>query len=329
MERRYLVATLALVATFAIFSREFRSGHLANLPCPRAALQAEIACAKHYLADQLVAKVRPFVDRGVPEEQQMVAELNLPVLAAANEKVAEMQAQVAQQTPRELRSSDARAGTGTARPGSGSSGPGEKPPCRRTRSGTGGGIERRARSGQEMNVRTALRAQEVSARAIERAQRAIERSRWKMHAVPIRAEPRRLLRMPIDFEFNFPSDFDQQVQAAVDSRLAVKCVRTKVAAQQFRTVMMQRANQNMRNNVDVVVSTQDVSGLSALTHSPASHTALHQIEHERSALSESRLAHHRQRIRHALAELRKNSLLSSFVSAHDFSRAAKSCLFFK
>src|SRR5271157_5736064 len=55
MERRYLVATLALVATFAIFSREFRSGHLANLPCSRADLMAELACAKRYMADQLVA----------------------------------------------------------------------------------------------------------------------------------------------------------------------------------------------------------------------------------------------------------------------------------
>ena len=32
MERRYLVATLALVATFAIFSREFRAEYLAKLP---------------------------------------------------------------------------------------------------------------------------------------------------------------------------------------------------------------------------------------------------------------------------------------------------------
>ena len=53
MERRYLVATLALVATFAIFSREFRTGHLANLPCSRAELRADLACAKHYVADQL------------------------------------------------------------------------------------------------------------------------------------------------------------------------------------------------------------------------------------------------------------------------------------
>src|ERR1035438_3378442 len=58
MERRYLVATLALVATFAIFSREFRSGHLANLPCSRAALRADLACAKQYVADQLEAKLR-------------------------------------------------------------------------------------------------------------------------------------------------------------------------------------------------------------------------------------------------------------------------------
>ena len=68
MERRYLVATLALVATFAFFSREFRSGHLANLPCPRAALKADLACARQYLADQLEAKLRPFVARGIADK---------------------------------------------------------------------------------------------------------------------------------------------------------------------------------------------------------------------------------------------------------------------
>ncbi len=276
MERRYLVATLALVATFAIFSREFRSGHLSNLPCPRTALQAEIACAKRYLADQLVAKVRPFIDRGVPEEQQMVAELNLPVLVAANEKAAEMQAQVAQHDAEQNCEETMRAQERTLRAQQAGFRAQERS-LRAAERAQQRAVELSVRA-QQMNVRMALRAQEVSARATERAQRAIERSRWKMMQPYAPAAP--VAPMPIDFEFNFPSDFNQQVQAAVDSRLAVKCVRTKVAAQHLRTVLVQRANQNIRDNVDVVISTQDVSGLSALTDSPSSHTALHQIEHE-------------------------------------------------
>src|SRR5450631_3464912 len=139
-----------------------------------------------------------------------------------------------------------------------------------------------------MNARTTMRAQEISARAMERAQRSLEKSRWKMDKFQFEMiQPNAPLApnapvapMPIDFEVNLPSDFSQQVQAAVEGRVAVKCVRTKVAAQQYQTVMIQRANQNMANNVHIVVSTQDVSGLAALTQSPKSQTALHRIEHD-------------------------------------------------
>src|SRR5271157_3533666 len=97
MERRYLVATLALAATFAIFSREFRSGHLANLHCSRAELQADLACAKHYVAEQLMAKLEPYVDRRAPEQAQIVAELNLPEVVRVEQKVADAQVQLARQ----------------------------------------------------------------------------------------------------------------------------------------------------------------------------------------------------------------------------------------
>ena len=280
MERRYLVATLALAATFAIFSREFRSGHLANLHCSRAELQADLACAKHYLADQLVAKVRPFVDRGVPEEQQMVAELNLPVLAAANEKIAEVQATVAQQTAERNCEAAARAQERALRAQEAGLRTQERG-LRAAERAQERAVELSARASvraQEVNERTALRAQEISARAMERVQRALERSRSRMVRpyAPNSPNPP-VAPLPIDFEVSFPADFDQQVQAAVDSRLAVKCVRTNVAAQEFRTVMIQRANQNMTNNVRVVVSTQDVSGLSSLTQDPASQSAMHKL----------------------------------------------------
>jgi|GEM_PF-4424621 len=266
MERRYLAATLALVATFAIFSREFRSGHLANLPCSRAELRADLACAKHYLADQLVAKVRPFVDRSVPEEQQMVTELNLPVLAAANEKVAEVQAQIVQQTAEKSCEAAMRAQEQARR----AQEAGFRLQERNLR-----GVERVQERAFELNTRASERAQEITVRAMERAQRALQRSGSKM-VFPNPPSPP-VAPLPIDFQVSLPADFDQQVQAAVESRGAVKCVRAQVAAQQFRTVMVQRANQNMRSNVHVVVSTQDVSGLTALTQSPAAQSSMHKL----------------------------------------------------
>ena len=283
MERRYLVATLALVATFAIFSREFHSGHLANLPCSQAELRADLACAKQYLAEQFDARVRPFVARGIPEEQQMVAELNLPALAAANERLAEVQAKIAERVAEKQCDAAARAQDNALRAQERSLRDMER--IQERAAEVGARTQERAMA---MNERTTMRAQEISARAMERAQRSLEKSRWKMDKFQFEMiQPNAPLApnapvapMPIDFEVNLPSDFSQQVQAAVEGRVAVKCVRTKVAAQQYQTVMIQRANQNMANNVHIVVSTQDVSGLAALTQSPKSQTALHRIEHD-------------------------------------------------
>ena len=129
----------------------------------------------------------------------------------------------------------------------------------------------------EINVR----AQEIAARATERAQRAVWNSRGRM--LPPNPPSTAIAPpapLPIDFQVSLPSDFDQQVQAVVDSHIAVKCVRTKVAAQQVRTVMIQRANQNMVKDVRVVVSTQDVSGLTSLAQSPASRSAMHKFGHD-------------------------------------------------
>ena len=91
MDRRYLAATLALAATFAIFSREFRSGHLAKFPTSRAQLQADVACVKDYVAERMMAKLGPYLDRNAPEQAQMVAELNLPDLVRVEQKAADAQ----------------------------------------------------------------------------------------------------------------------------------------------------------------------------------------------------------------------------------------------
>ncbi len=292
MERRYLVATLALVATFAIFSREFRAEYLAKLPRTGAELRADLACAKHYVADQLVAKVRPFVDRGIPEEQQMVAELNLPVLVRANEKVAESQALVAEQVAernceavqreqdRALRAQETalRAQEHNLRAAERA----QERAAEMSAKAQEHAAEMSARAqerAQELSARASERAVEVSARAMERAQKAMEKShKWKFVFPNPPAAPS--TPIPIDFEFNVPSDIDQPVLAAVQGRVAVQCVRTKVAAQQVQTVLIQRANQNIRNNVNVVVSTQDVSGLSSLTQSPAARDAIRKLGHD-------------------------------------------------
>ena len=287
MERRYLIATLALVATFAIFSREFRSGHLANLPCTRAELKADLACAKQYLVDQVDAKVHPFVSRGIPEEQQMVAELNLPVLVAANEQAAEVQAQIAQQMAEKQCDAATRAQEQALRAQEIGLREQERSlhAAERAQERAAEISARVQERAQEMNERASMRAQEITARAMERAQRAFEKSQWKVqksqwkmalpNTPPVPNAP--IAPLPIDFQVSMPADFDQQIHAAVESRVAVKCVRAQAAAQQYRTVMIRRANDNMQNNVHVVVSTQDVSGLTALTQSPASQNAMHKL----------------------------------------------------
>jgi hypothetical protein len=288
MERRYLVATLALVATFAIFSPEFPAGYMAKLPRTGAELRADLACAKHYVADQLVAKVRPLVDRGIPEEQQMIAELNLPVLVRANEKVAETQALIAGhvaerncEAAQREQDQALRAQENALRVQERNLRAAERAQERATEM-SARAQERAAElssRAQEMSARASERAVEFSVRAQERAQKAMEKShKWKFVFPNPPAAPS--TPIPIDFEFTMPSDIDQQVRAAVQTRVAVQCVKTKVAAQQIQTVMVQRVNQNMRNNMNVVVSTQDVSGLSSLTQSPAAHDAIHKLGHD-------------------------------------------------
>jgi hypothetical protein len=76
MERRYLAATLALAATFAIFSGEFCTRYLAKVPHSPAEVKADIACAKQYVAKQVLAKLESFTGQRMPEQQPMLAELN-------------------------------------------------------------------------------------------------------------------------------------------------------------------------------------------------------------------------------------------------------------
>ena len=88
MDRRYLAATLALAAAFAVFSRGFDSGRLARLPHSRVEILADLACAKRYVAQQLVAQLEPYTGTHTAEQAQIVAELNLPELASAEQQMA-------------------------------------------------------------------------------------------------------------------------------------------------------------------------------------------------------------------------------------------------
>ena len=86
MERRYLVAALAIIATFAVFSHGFRTlehvsllyGHHAAAKC-----NAEASATSRFMG-----KMRSHLRPGYPEEAQLLAEMNLPI-AMAQAKVAE------------------------------------------------------------------------------------------------------------------------------------------------------------------------------------------------------------------------------------------------
>jgi hypothetical protein len=84
MERRYLAATIAMAATFALFSHAFSSGLLHRVHDPRATLVSEARCAAQTLRTRLLDKVNRSFGTGNAEEAQLRVEFNLPapVLAA-------------------------------------------------------------------------------------------------------------------------------------------------------------------------------------------------------------------------------------------------------
>src|SRR5271165_2299768 len=90
MERRYLVATLAIIATFAVFSRGFQS--LQQLSLRRGqhgqAIHGRQCDTLPSIVSRWIAKVKSELHPSCPEEAQLLAEMNLPV-AAAQAKIAE------------------------------------------------------------------------------------------------------------------------------------------------------------------------------------------------------------------------------------------------
>ena len=90
MERRYLVAALAIIATFAVFSRGFRTlEHVSLLYGQHAGADLRAKCnSDASAASRFMGKVRTHLRPGYPEEAQLLAEMNLPI-AMAQAKVTE------------------------------------------------------------------------------------------------------------------------------------------------------------------------------------------------------------------------------------------------
>jgi hypothetical protein len=78
MERRYLAATIAMAATFAVFSHAFSAGLLTKMQQPKATLISEMHCAAQSLRTRLLDKVNRSLGSGTAEEAQLRVELNLP-----------------------------------------------------------------------------------------------------------------------------------------------------------------------------------------------------------------------------------------------------------
>jgi len=93
MERRYLVAALAIIATFAVTSRGFRT--LEHLSLVRAAHAGEIAKShcESSSAARALAKIGTHLRPRFPEEAQLLAEMNVPL--------AEMQTSIAEDMARQ------------------------------------------------------------------------------------------------------------------------------------------------------------------------------------------------------------------------------------
>jgi hypothetical protein len=80
MDRRYLIATLALVATFAVCSHEMRGGRLVVLASQRLGAIAGRCGGVSSAPARIVSEMRARVLPTHPEEAQMLAEMNLPML---------------------------------------------------------------------------------------------------------------------------------------------------------------------------------------------------------------------------------------------------------
>ena len=90
MERRYLVATLAIVATFAVFSRGLQSLQKFSLQHGKhgQVMIGQQCDRMPSIVSRWIARVKGELHPAYPEEAQLLAEMNLPI-ARAQAKIAE------------------------------------------------------------------------------------------------------------------------------------------------------------------------------------------------------------------------------------------------
>jgi hypothetical protein len=93
MERRYLVAALALIATFAITSRGFRALERVSLVHSAHAQAIDHPQCPSSVAARALAKIHTHLRPRIPEEAQLLAEMNAPF--------ANMQSTIAEQMSRQ------------------------------------------------------------------------------------------------------------------------------------------------------------------------------------------------------------------------------------
>lgn len=98
MERRYLAATIAMAATFALFSHAFGSGLLNRVHDPHATLMSEMRSAAQSLRARMLDKVNHSLGANA-EEAQLRVELNLPAPAPAAAPAVPAAAPVAPEAP--------------------------------------------------------------------------------------------------------------------------------------------------------------------------------------------------------------------------------------
>jgi len=95
MERRYLVAALAIIATFAITSRGFRAlEHVSLVRAAHAQIMVSPQCPSS-IAARTLAKINTHLRPRIPEEAELLAEMNIPF--------ANMQSTMAEQMSRQNR----------------------------------------------------------------------------------------------------------------------------------------------------------------------------------------------------------------------------------
>lgn len=80
MDRRYLIATLALIATFALCSHEMRGGRLVVLAGQRLGNILGHCGEGSSAPARIVSEMRARLRSGPREEAQMLAEMNLPMM---------------------------------------------------------------------------------------------------------------------------------------------------------------------------------------------------------------------------------------------------------